>query len=369
MKLRAYSAIVVVASLSLSACVETPSAQPNSDFGHLFVDVEEAFAVDWEANILVRGPATGGTVCDDMQCMPAHRVVDVEEVASVDPEVAEVTGFETVSFGEVQFLSVELDVVGAGEATIELAFTVEGYDPEDAERDDEDRLIDSFGIEAREVASIDLSRVVSSDDKSPYRSCPATGSGIHLLDDLSSQKTLLRLEKRDDEGELLRGSGNFPFDIEPEEAAAVEDYDEARGLITVEPRQWGDVVLQPHTDGSALQMRYARFSEVISTDTRLYAIDQLGGRMGEVTELVVDYVYEVETRPNLPADQALCQGAGAVRVETLTPAICDVVGWLETTGNPAVVGFYGGECHLEVELFSPGGTSAVVENWAYLVVY
>lgn len=366
-----YRAAIIVSVLSCIfavGCVPPSPEAPNSDAGHLYVEDDQALAVDWEANLIIRGPTTGGSVCDDQQCMSAHRAVSIESAVSSDPEVIEVVDWELKAYGEVEFMVLTVKAHGAGEAKLDLEVEIEGYDPEDTERSDDDYLVDSFSLEARDVEEVALSRLVGEQTPGPYQSCPARERGVHLLDSLGSELTLLRMEKRDADGELLRGGGHFPVDIEPAEVATLADYDEAQHLVTLEAEQWGEITATPE-QGEALTAIYAPFSEVQSTDTRLYALNQNAGRIGEVEELVVNYMFEVASPPALAEGESLCQGAGSVAVTSQTPAVCDVVATIDATGNPGVVATYGGECVLEVTLASPDESQTLVETWAFPAVY
>lgn len=372
----AVAAIVVVSALlSTTGCVESlPSVEPNSDEGHLFVDLDSALAVGWEATILVRGPLTGEHYCDEEDCFLEHHVLQIEELVSSDQSVFVVNDFQSVEEGAVQAVAVDIEVVDEGQANLEFSFFAEGYDPQSSGEADEESdtslVTDSFGVEARPVDSIHLARFASNEKpKSPYRDCPEHGAGTHLFAELGEESILVRVEKRDEEANLLRGSGKLPVEIEPADAVDVDDVDEARHLVAITPVQWGPISLIPEGPGSSLEFRILSTSDVTDLDVQLWAISESGDRMHEAEELVADFVYEMEVLPAVPPDAPLCQGAQPTSVESLTPAICDVVGILETTENPAVVGFQMGECHLEVRIPALGGPDGLRAEVDYTVIF
>ncbi len=413
--------IFVGALATVSGCVEDPSvATPNSDRGHLFVDLEAPLAVDWESEIVVLGPATGGQYCSDEHgCYSDHLPVQMDDIVSSDPSVIEVTGFHTESFGEVETIRVQLRAVGAGEARLEFLFDIDGYEPEpppedssppeaapqgleveanaeegaddEQNRDEQNQqegetlaeeeideaesqqaglLRDSFGIEARDVASVRLSRILDDVDASgPYGQCPLSGPGTYLIDHLEDYAVQLKLEKVDSRGELLRGSGEFPFEIEPEDAVEVEMVDEARHLVSLRPQSHGAVKFTPKRNGVPFEAYFTGLGDVTTMDVAMYLLNEHGTRAGEVTAMVVNYLYELNAGPQLPHDAPLCGGGMDWTVQSLTPAVCDVVGVVQDSGNPALLSEHGGECLLRITLEGATGGQGLVEDYRFPVHY
>lgn len=377
--------VIAVVSLGVG-CVEPPMASPNSDEGHLFIDLEESLAVGWESEVLIMGPATGQQHCDDMRgCYPDSEKVEMLDVTSTDPAVVSVEGFESDAYGESDAVRLELEIHQEGEASLEFQFEVEGREPPvaddgnqgeeqdqdiEADRDDEaddDAGVwsDSYGVEAREVESVQLSRILDEvDSNGPYGLCPESGDGTYLMNSLDDYAVDLRLEKLDDQGNMLRGSGKLPFDIDPEEAVDLEEKDEAHHQVTMTPNEFGTVTISPEDGGSDFESSFMSLAEVSSLDTKLFRLNDEGIRAAEATRLVVDGIYEVAAKPELDSGAALCGGAVETSVESLTPATCEVVGEMADTGNPAITATHGGECHLRIAL-----GDGVVEDWAYSVEY
>ena len=386
--------------LILGGCaVEEPTAEPNSTEGHLFVDLQDPLAVSWTSQVLVLGPSTGGQHCDDeFGCYGDHRTLERVEVRSSDPAVLLVEEYEVVSRGEIDVLRIDLEAVGEGEAMLEFRFAVEGDDyppPEEGEDDDpaqqslqeesseqqaggesddveadDDRLTDSFSVEAREVSSVRLARILDGvDPQGPFGQCSATDPGLYLMGHLEEYPIYLRMEKIDDRGNRLRGSGRFPFEIEPEGAVEVEEVDEAQHLVKLTPQQFGAVEISPVESGQSFGAVFARTADISSMQTVLHSLSEHGGRTGEATVMHVEQLYEMEIIPDLMSQLPLCGGSLEARVESMTPAICDIIGAVIGTGNPAVRADHGGQCRLRVTLEGAAGGYGLVEDYTYSVEY
>ena len=378
----------------LWGCVESSiSGEPNSDRGHLFVELDEALAVDWQSEVLVKGPATGAEHCDNERgCYLDHHPLEMHEVVSSDPEVVEVLEFEDDSYGETDAVRLMLDVVGEGEATLEFRFdaeaiavdeATEGEEAEDGDRESDDGegdngadggvsepIVDSFTVEAREAASLHLERRVGDvDPAGRYGLCPSTGAGTYLLSQVDEMQLEMSFDKLDAGGRRLRGSGAFPVEIEPEDAVEVVDVDEPNHSVTIEPTQFGSVTMSPEGHDQFVEHHFVRAGDLTAMDARLYRLDEQGGRAGATSTMIVDAIYEIEALPGLSDDQPLCGGRVATSVNSMTPAICDEVGVMETTGNPAVAAAHGGVCRLRVSLETGTAGASLVEEHTYDVQY
>ena len=411
--------ILIAAAMVLTSCVRDANiATANSDKGHLFIDLDDPLAVGWESEIVVLGPATGEQHCDNEHgCYSDHLPVEVNEVTSSDPSVVEVVDFKSEDFGEVETIRITLNSLSEGEARIELSFDVDGYSPgentgeaqqslqddqedaednadedvgedeqedteENAEEDvgedeqedaednaeenvggDSDWLSDSFEVETREVSSVRLSRLLEDvDPAGPFAQCPASDPGTYLVNHLDDFALQLKLEKIDDRGNLLRGTGKFPFDVEPEDAVDVEVVDEARHLVVLRPQTHGLVEMTPTENGVPFEAYFTAAGEVNDMTVALHALTDQGTRGGETSFMVVNYIFELEVGPYLPTDAPLCGGIMESSVQSLTPAICDVVGTVQDSGNPALLSEHGGECVLRITLEGAANGHGLVED-------
>lgn len=347
---------VLMASLAVMAsCVEDPTTTPNSDRGHLFVDLEQALAAGWQSEVWIQGPIERRT----------HLPLEMKEVTSSDSSVVEVEDFEWVSDEQIEGVRVDLDVVGPGEAALEFKFSVVGDYEYESEGQEEELIYDSFGVQAREVSSIGLSRMLEeASPQGPYGQCPESGLGTYLMSHLDEYVVHLYYEKRDAEGNLLRGKGKFPFKMTPEDAVEVDEIDESRHLVELRPRKFGTVTLEPTMAGRSFEAHFVSGGDVTQMEARLYALNQEGRRAGEAAVLVPDGVYEVEIGPHIPEGGPICGGAMEATAQSLTPAICDVVGQVVDTGNPALVVTEMGECHLRMTLEGAAGGQGLVEEVA-----
>lgn len=379
--IRTTAVMVCAVALVAAGCVEESTEQPNSNEGYLFVDLEHRLAVDWQSRVLVRGPATGGENCDPvLDCYPNHRKLDMKEVTSSDPDVVEVVDFEPDNYGEADAVRLDLDVVGEGEATLEFRFGIEGVDPGDYDSSDEedDRtdipddgvFVDSFDVAARQVAGTQLRRRLDEvDPLGPYANCPETDAGIYLMDGLDQYTVQLEFIKFDNEGNPLRGSGDFPVQMDPEDAVEVVSVDEPRHRVEIRPRNFGSVEMTPPGSNNPLEAHFVSLGDVSQMDVVLHQLARDGSRAGTNEVMFVNYLYELEARPKLGADLPLCGGAVPTEVDSLTPAICDQQGVVESTGNPAVAAANGGQCRFQVTLHRGSSAPELVENHSFSVQY
>ena len=380
--MRVMKSVMVAAVVVGSAvgCVEDSGEEPNSDQGYLFVDLEHRLAVDWEAEVLVRGPSAGGEFCDEVRgCYPDHETLQMEEVRSSDPEVVEVTDFEPDSYGEADAVRVDLDVVGEGEATLEFEFAVPGMDTEQDEEasqqgeqsGDDELITDSFRVYTGEVVGLRLHRDLDGvDSMGPHAHCPETSAGVYLMDSLDDYTVPLKLLKYDAQGNPLRGSGKFPVDIEPEDAVELEDVDEPRRTVEIRPTAFGSVTMTPEEGGGdPVEAHFTSMGDISQMDVRAYQLSGEGQRMGEAEVMIAEQMYEIEAMPRLASNAPLCGGAVETSLQSTTPAICEQVGVMETTGNPAVYPGHGGQCSLEVEMDRGSNAAALVESHSFSVEY
>lgn len=345
---------VLTASLAvMTSCVEDPTTIPNSDRGHLFVDLEQDLAAGWQSAVWIQGPIE----------RRAHLPLQMEEVSSSDSSVVKVEDFEWVSEEHNEGVRVDLDVVGAGEAVLEFKFSVDGDYEYESEGQQEELIYDSFGVQAREVSSVGLSRMLEeASADGPYGQCPESGLGTYLMNNLDQYVVQLYFEKRDDEGNLLRGKGKFPFEIKPEDAVEIEEIDESGHLVELRPRKFGTVTLEPTMAGRSFEAYFVSGSDVTEMEAQLYTLNQEGRRAGEAAALVPDGLYEVAIGPHIPEGGPICGGAMEATAQSLTPAICDVVGQVVDTGNPALAVTEMGECHLRMTLEGAAGGQGLVEE-------
>lgn len=346
-----------------ASCVEDPTTVPNSDRGHLFVDLEHALAAGWDSEILIRGPATEGQHCDEeLGCYPDHLPIEMKDVTSTDPSVVEVKTFKAQSYGEVEAIRLDLEVGQPGEAVLEFEFSVDGEYEVD-EEDPSDSIRDSFGVEARAVSTVALTRMLGeADPQGPYGQCPESALGTYLMSHLDEYVVNVYFEKRDADGNQLRGSGPFPFDVQPQGAMEVGGVDESRHLVELRPRAFGTVTLEPTMPGRAFEAHIASRGDITEMEAQLYLLNEEGRRAGQASALVLDHVYEVDIGPHIPGGGPICGGAMATSVESLSPAICDVVGQVVDTGNPALLAGQIGECHVRMTLEGAAGGQELVET-------
>lgn len=394
MKYVACIGMIMFGWATLTGCVvDEPTTEPNSAQGHLFVDLDKPLAVEWDSEVLLFGPPTGDEHCDDeLGCYSDHYDIEMHDVVSSDPSVVEVRNVAVESYGQVEAVRLDLRGVATGETQLEFVFSVDGdYSPDDEDDGDEStdgetedqsenaeteqqeqpqRFVDSFPVESRNVSSVRLARPVEDvDPDGDYAQCPRSGPGLYMMRHIDEYAVQLGLEKIDDRGELLRGSGQIPFDIEPEDAVEIEEIEDAPGLVKLTPQQFGHVEMTPTQAGVPFEAHFVHTGAVSTMDTRLYLLTEHGGRQGEASVMIVDEFYEVEVAPSLTVDAPLCGGAMESTVESRTPAICEVAGPAQTTGNPVVIAGHGGQCHLRVTLEGAAGGHGLEEDYRYSVEY
>ena len=373
------SAVVLVAAMG---CVEQSSSDlPTSDGGHLYLDLEESLAVDWQAEIRVLGPTAGGEHCDEQRgCYPAHEPVDMEDVTSADSEIVEVVDFEPDTYGETDAIRVDLEVHEEGETELEFSFVAEveasaddegdeGGDSETGETDDlsdelvEEVVTDTFGVESREVSSVRLSRSLDDvDPDGPYGHCPERGAGTYLMGSLQDYTVELELAKLDAQGNRLRGLGRFPFEVEPEDAIEVDEEDGANHRVVIRPTQFGSVTLTPEIGGTNFVTHFVDIADLNQLEMTAYQLTDQGTRGGVAQTMYVDHLYEIDAMAPLPDDAPLCGGMIPTELDVLTPAICDQIGITESTGNPVVAAQHGGQCQLRVSGHETNARQLVAEQ-------
>lgn len=358
------------------ACVDDSTMTPNSDEGHLFIDLQKPLAAGWESEVLIMGPSTGGEHCDDDRgCYADHMPLTMEEIRSTDASVVEVKGFGSEDYGEVEVIRVDLEMMQEGEASLEFEFDVDGDyepnsqqedDPDDNTEDDSEWIEDSFGIEVREVSSVRLARILDDvEPTGPYGQCPESALGTYVMGHIDEYTVSLRFQKLDSEGNVLRGTGAFPFEKQPEEAVAIEEIDEAHHLVQMRPKEFGTVTLEPTMPGSPFRAHFVARGDIQDMDVSLRLLLEDGSRGAEAMVLGVDHFYEVDARPRVPEGGPLCGGAVQTSARSLTPAICEVRGEVMDSGNPALLASQIGECHLEITLHGAGGGQGLVRQMVY----
>lgn len=355
----------------IGGCVERYSGPPsNSDRGYLFIDLEEPIAAGWESEVLILGPATGRQICDsEYGCYSGHRALDIKEIWTEDDEVLEVLEFEQEKIGRLKAVRVRVKTFVPGEATLYFAFSVDGMEPGEGEEsvDEEGNFVDSFLVQTKEAVRFELERLVDEVDPSgPYGQCPRDELGVYLMDSLDSYEVYLRFLKLDEDGERLRGSGEFPFSVEPEGALEVVAAEESTHLVRMKPLRFGEVSMVPEGEGSGLKTRFMSVSEVEAVEVRAYELGLDGGRGREVNGFVAGANFELAAHPRL-GDLPLCGGSLLAHVESLTPAICEPLGAIEARGSVALTTYYAGECMLRLTAPGAKGGQGLVETLAVAV--
>ncbi len=361
------------------ACVEDPLPEANSDAGHLFIEVERALAVDWGATIAVFGPLTGDTACVDNEgCRYDHHAVEVKDVGSSAPDVVEVVGFGEESFGGVQGVALELEAHEEGAVELEFRIRLPDElidDDDDGESDENEQesvsengvVTDTFSLEARDVASIDLRRDLEDlEAPTPYGNCPGSSLGLYLMDQLSQYRVEVIAEKRDAQGQALRGDGEAPFEIEPEDGASVETSLQ-RDRYILSPERFGELKLRAELGGATWEAQFEQVSNITDMVKRLYRLNNEGRRAEVVEFLHEGQIYEVEVGPDLSGYPPLCGGAMEGYVESMSPAICDVVGMTMDTGNDVIEVGQMGECTLRATLDGAAAGQGVTRDFIYWV--
>lgn len=347
----------VLAGLLVMAvgCVEQSAAGPNSDLGYLFIDLEGPVAVGWTSEVIIMGPATGGSHCADGVCYADHRRLEMEEVRSTDAEILEVIDFEEVLFGEVAGVRVELQAHTVGTVGLEFEFSIDGDDGEEL-------LLDTYSVETREVAFHRLSRILDHiSPQGPYGRCPERGAGTYLMDFPGEYQVQLRYLKIDDRGEALRGSGQFPFDIEPEGIVEVDDVDESQHLIRLKVEDFGSVTIAPEEAGDVFTAHFRPISDVQQMRAQAYELSGQGQRGLQVNSFVEGYYYEVEIAPQFEG-APLCGGRMEVQFLSLTPGICEIAAISEGQTSAAIAAHFVGQCHLRLIAPAAAGGQGLVED-------
>lgn len=365
--------IVLIQAAFIAGCVERNSAPAaNSERGYLFLDLEESIAAGWESEILILGPATGKQVCDSLYgCYAGHRPLKMREIFSDDEEILEVLEFEEATVGKLKGTRLRVKSHQAGEATLQFAFAVDGMEPGDGDEsvDEEGNFIDSFRVEAKDLASVKLQRLVEGvDPRGPYGQCTQSGPGVYLMDSLEAYEVNLRFLKLDEEGNWLRGSGELPFSMEPEGAFEITAVEESAHLIRVKPTRFGMVTMTPDEEGESFENYFMSHGEVEAVEVRAYGLGANGERRGEVSRFKAGENFELTVHPGL-SGMPLCGGHLVAHFESLTPVVCEPLGAIEARGSLALATYYGGECILRVTVPGIRQGQGLVETLAVEVGY
>ncbi|TXC77784.1 hypothetical protein FRC91_03350 [Bradymonadales bacterium TMQ1] len=318
---------------STTGCVASEQGPlPNSEAGHLFVDLNTPLAAGWDATILVLGPTNGEQICDEgIGCYPDHRALEAHDISlSGDEGVLEVVGFEEVELMGVAGARVSLKALQPGRARVELVFDVEGLDPPantDPERVEDagelPHFVDAFEVDVREVNRVELRRVIGGvDPQGRYGSCPATGAGAYVFDDPTELAITVEQRKLDAEGQLLRGSGQFAFEVDPPEAMALFEGEESLHQIRLEPSQSGAIALKGDQGEALMSFRLGGPEAVDGAQPRVIEVTTEGQRGFAVNRMVQGRFYELQLGPTL-AQAPLCGGDAVVQKQVMTPANCE----------------------------------------------
>ncbi|TXD39451.1 hypothetical protein FRC98_03380 [Lujinxingia vulgaris] len=306
---------------------------PNSEAGHLFVDLNTPLAAGWDATILVLGPTNGEQICDEeVGCYSDHRALVAHDVSvSGDEGAVEIVGFEEVELMGVAGARVTLKALEPGQARVELTFDVEGLEPpadtssEDGDQDApaDDHFVDAFEVEVREVDRVELRRVTGSvDPQGRYGSCPATDAGAYVFEDPTELAITIEQRKLDAQGELLRGAGQFAFEVDPPEAMALFEGEESLHQIRLEPAQSGVISLNDDDGQSLMSFRLGGPEAVDGAQPRVVEVTNEGQRGFVVDRMVQGRYYELQLGPTL-GQAPLCGGDAVVQKQVMTPATCE----------------------------------------------
>ncbi len=368
--LATFTLLLAMMTIMMMSCVESSGPRANSEAGYLFIDLEGPLAAGWNAELWILGPATGGRHCEaDLGCFPDHHALEDLEVTSSDDSVAEVLEITHEELNGVPAVRITLDSHSPGEARLQFRFAVaDGFTPPEEDLDAEDRLADAFSIEVREVAHLRLSRYLEGLNlTSPHSACPQRGPGTYLMEYLEEYDVLLSFQKVDAGGTPLRGSGQLPLTVDPEDAATLADFEPSLDLIRMSLQTFGTLTISPDGGGDEIIGHVLAPGDVTEIFARGFALDTEGRRGLEVGQFRADRLYEVQVEPdNLPAP--LCGGQIATQVQTLTPAICDVLGTIEERRTALVAAYVTGECYLRLHAPAAGGGQGLTRDLVIEVI-
>lgn len=357
--------ILFVLLALLASCGEFTPPPVNSENGLLYVDLEEALASGWESEILVFGPVRSGQSCHGGECYYDHRELEILSIESSNEEILEVLGSREERFLGVPGTWVKLKAHEEGEARISLTFQVDGLNPADLEEEqenesaqggeaEEDFFVDSFTVEVRTVDRVRIQRFLDHVDTGGiYGSCPATGSGVYLTESPGSFDVLLNVELLDYQGQRLRGQGEPPFEVHPEESIEIIEFLERDHTYRIRARQMGPLEIKPKIGEGSVTLVYRSLGFVEGFQTHAYLINDQGGRLERVTRFRTQRLYEVEVIPELEAP--LCGGRLQYRVDSMTPALCEPVATVEARGTTVFYSHFAGDCVLRVTLVGGEG--------------
>lgn len=358
--------------IAAAGCVASEQGPvPNSEAGHLFVDLNTPLAAGWDATILVLGPINGEQICDEeIGCYPDHRALEAHDISlSGDEGVVEVVGFEEVELMGVAGARVALKALQPGRARVELVFDVEGLEPPresdadgEADPDDAPHFVDAFEVEVRDVERVELRRVTGGvDPQGRYGSCPATGAGAYVFDDPGELAITVEQRKVDAEGQLLRGSGQFAFEVDPPEAMALFDGEESLHQIRLEPAQSGVIALTDQEGQPLMSFRLGGPDAVDGAQPRVIEVTGEGQRGFAVNRMEQGRFYELQLGPTL-GQAPLCGGDAVVQKQVMTPSTCELATAPTANSVQLVRALNPGECW--VRFVSPqanGGRGIAVD--------
>ena len=359
-------AVLIVGAMG---CVEEPTPEPNSAEGYLFVELERDLAVEWVSEVTVMGPLNGETVCvDDQGCRHDHHRVEVEAVRTSDGSVLEVIDHRSETVGGVDAVILEIEAHASGQADLEFEVRLPTYREQDDDDDEEVPLReDSYLASASEADELRLARDLGDmEEPSPYEDCPEQGGGLYLMDELGQYRVSFIAEFMDRSGTPLHGVQETPFEVAPEEAVSVERGDDpSRYLVRAE--SYGEVQFQAVDGEGSLAMEFVGHGDISSLTKELYRLDGEGRRAGAAEQLLEGELYEAEIGPDLQGYPPLCGGSMDWEIETLSPAICDIVGVTVDRGNAAIQAMNLGECTLRATLHGASMGQGVTEDFVYWV--
>ncbi|RAL25213.1 hypothetical protein DL240_03105 [Lujinxingia litoralis] len=324
---------------------------PNSERGHLFVDLDAPVAAGWESSVLIMGPSNGEEICrESIGCYGDHHALSAHEVRVTGEEGAiEVVAFREVELMGVPGAEVVLRALVPGQARVELSFDIEGMEPPVEESEEPggappEHFVDAFEVEVRELARVELRRTSGGvDPQGRYGRCPVQGAGAYVFDDPTEVAIFIEQRKLDGDGELLRGSGAFAFEVDPEDALAVFDGEESLHQVRLEPARAGRVSLVDDQGEAQLTFLLSRPSEVDGAQPRMVEITAEGQRGLVVNRMVQGRYYELQLGPTV-GGAPLCGGDAVVQKQVMTPVTCELVNGPTSHSEQLVRALNPGEC-------------------------
>lgn len=367
----------LILAILWSGCGEFTPPPANSEYGHLYVELEEALAEGTSAEVLVFGPVRSGQICHNGECYYDHRAIEILEVEISEPDVLRYQDAREERFLGVPGTWLSFEALSTGTARVELRFTVEDLKPAELVVDEEEQaeelpeyFEDAFDVEVRGVHEIRVKRILDRlDPTGPYGSCPAHGPGLYLTESPGAFDVVLGVETLDHTGARLRGRGSEPaFEIEAEGALEILEEVESLQAVRVRARQMGVIDVTPRVGERGVSLVYRTQEAIEQIEARAFRINDQGARLGLVNQFQALGLYEVEVLAR-DLEAPLCGGQMNYRVDSLTPAICESLGEIEGRRSAAFYTHAGGECLLRITVEGARGGAGISQELVIPVGY